>query len=196
MMKSLDEYLELAAQNHGHLCPGQVLGVRMAMRGLKELGIDDPDAHRKRLITYVEIDRCATDAVSLVTGCRLGRRSLKFLDFGKVAATFVDMKTGRAVRVVARDDSRAQAKAMFPEVADPKRQQLQAYKEMDDSQLFEVQSVRVNMKEADLPGAPRSRVACEQCGEGINHCRERMVGGRILCRHCAGEGYYEVASDK
>src|SRR5436190_13334164 len=124
-MKTLEEYLDLAAQNHGHMCPGQVLGVRMAMRGLKELGIDDPLAHRKRLITYVEIDRCATDALSLVTGCRLGRRSLKFMDYGKVAATFVDLETKRAVRVVARDDSRAKAKAMFPELADPHRQQLE-----------------------------------------------------------------------
>jgi formylmethanofuran dehydrogenase subunit E len=194
-MKSLDEYLALAAKNHGHMCPGQVLGVRMAMRGLKELGMDDPGAHRRRLVTYVEIDRCATDAVSLVTGCRLGRRSLKFRDFGKVAATFVDLETGRAVRVSARDDSRAKAKAMFPELADPKRQQLQAYKVIDDSELFTIQAVRVNLKEEDLPGRPRSRVACEQCGEGINDGRERNVAGRILCRHCAGEEYYHLIAD-
>ncbi|HLY59915.1 MAG TPA: FmdE family protein [Terriglobia bacterium] len=189
-MKSLEDYLELAAQNHGHMCPGQVLGVRMAMLGLKELGIDDPVAHRRRLITYVEIDRCATDAVSLVTGCRLGRRSLKFFDFGKVAATFVDLETRRAVRVVARDESRAKAKAMFPELSDPHKQQLQAYKVMDDSALFEIHPVQVDLKEEDLPGGPRSRLACEQCGEGINNGRERNVAGRILCRHCAGEGYY------
>lgn len=195
-MKTLEEYLELAATNHGHMCPGQVLGVRMAMRGLKELGIDDPIAQRRRLITYVEIDRCASDAVSLVTGCRLGRRSLKFLDFGKVAATFVDLETRRAVRVVARDDSRARAKEMFPELSDPHRQQLQAYKVMDDAELFVIQPVRVDMKEEDLPGRPRSRMACEQCGEGINDGRERHVAGRVLCRHCAGESYYTGASDK
>jgi len=195
-MKSLEEYLELAAQNHGHMCPGQVLGVRMAMQGLKELGINDPLAHRKRLVTYVEIDRCATDAVSLVTGCRLGRRSLKFMDFGKVAATFVDIETRRAVRVAARDDSRAKAKTMFPELADAHQQQLQAYKVMDDSELFEVQPVRVNLKDEDLPGGPRSRVACEQCGEGINDGRERNIAGRVLCRSCAGECYYEVPSDE
>ncbi len=103
-MKSLEEYLTLAAQSHGHMCPGQVLGVRMAMLGLKQLGIDEPADFRKRLLTVVEIDRCATDAVSLVTGCRLGKRSMKFLDYGKVAATFVDLETGHAIRVVARDD--------------------------------------------------------------------------------------------
>src|SRR5579864_2045244 len=148
-MKSLEEYLVLAAQNHGHLCPGQVLGVRMAMLGLGTLGISDPAAQRRRLIAYVEIDRCATDAISLVTGCRLGRRSLKFMDYGKLAATFVDLETHRAVRVVARDDSRAKAKGMFTELADPHRQQLEAYKIMDDAELFTVNPVRVNLKAED-----------------------------------------------
>ncbi len=195
-MKSLEEYLALAEKNHGHMCPGQVLGVRMAMRGLKELGFDDPAKYRRRLITYVEIDRCATDAVGLVTGCGLGRRSLKFMDYGKVAATFVDLESQRAVRVVARDDSREKAKAMFPELAKPHRQQLEAYKVMDDAELFIIQPVRVEVKAEDLPGRPRSRVACEQCGEGINDGRERRANGRVLCRACAGESYYEVTSDK
>ena len=196
-MKTLDEYLALAAQHHGHMCPGQVLGVRMAMLGLRELGIDDPDRHRKRLITCVEIDRCATDAVSLVTGCRLGLRSLKYFDYGKVAATFVDLEAEHAVRVVARDDSRERAKAMFPGLAQPSKQQVEAYKVLPDSELFVVRPVRVNLKPEDLPGGPRSRVTCQQCGEGVNNGRERRVKGRILCRSCAGEGYYgEVTSDQ
>jgi len=190
-MKALEEYLALAAQNHGHMCPGQVLGVRMAMLGLKALGIDDPERQPKRLLTYVEIDRCATDAVSLVTGCRLGRRSLKYLDYGKVAATFVDLKTNRAVRVVARDDSRAKAKSMFPEMSDPYRQQLQAYKVMDDQDLFTLRPVQVKLKPEDLPGRPHSRIVCEECGEGVNDGREKQVDGRVLCRYCAGERYYE-----
>jgi formylmethanofuran dehydrogenase subunit E len=189
-MKSLEEYLALAAQNYGHRCPGQVLGVRMAILGLRELGIDDPAKHCRRLLTFVEIDRCATDAVSLVTGCRLGNRSLKCLDFGKVAATFVDLATNRAVRVVAHEDSRAKAKAMFPELANPSQQQLEAYKVMDDADLFTRQWVRVKLRPEDLPGQPRSRVTCEQCGEGINDGRERRVEGRALCRNCAGESYY------
>jgi formylmethanofuran dehydrogenase subunit E len=191
-VKSLEEYLALAAQAHGHMCPGQVLGVRMAMLGLRELGIDDPAKHRKRLLTFVEIDRCATDAVSLVTGCRLGKRSLKFLDYGKVAATFVDQETQRAVRVVARDDSRARAKEMFPELGDSSKQQLEAYKVMRDEELFAFQYVQVKLRPEDLPGRPRSRVACQQCGEGINDGRERRLGEHILCRSCAGESYYEV----
>ncbi len=190
-MKSLDEYIALAAESHGHMCPGQVLGVRMAMKGLKELGIDDPAKYRKRLVTFVEIDRCAADAVALVTGCRLGKRSLKFLDYGKVAATFADLETGNAVRVAARDDSRAKAKNMFPELGDSSKQQLAAYKVMDNSDLFAVEHVRVKLRPQDLPGRPRSRVSCEACGEGVNDGRERVLDGRTLCCHCAGESYYE-----
>ena len=116
-MKTLEQYLEDAAQAHGHLCAGQVLGVRLAMLGLRELGIEDPLRERKRLVTCVEIDRCVTDAVALVAGCRLGKRALKFFDWGKVAATFVDLQTGRSVRIVAREDSKKRASEMFSSIA-------------------------------------------------------------------------------
>jgi len=195
-MKTLEEYLAVAAQNHGHMCPGQVLGVRMAMLGLSRLGIDDPVKHRKRLLTFVEIDRCATDAVSLVTGCRLGKRSLKYLDYGKVAATFVDLEGHQAVRIVARDDARQKAKAMRGNLTDPYQQQLEAYKVMADDELFTLQQVHVKLRPEDLPGRPRSRVACDQCGEGVNDGRESCVNGRTLCRNCAGESYYEVLGDQ
>jgi formylmethanofuran dehydrogenase subunit E len=196
-MKTLQEYIDLAAQSHGHMCPGQILGIRMAMLGLRSIGIDDPIKARKRLLTFVEIDRCATDAVSLVTGCRLGKRSLKFLDYGKVAATFVDLETGRAVRVAARDDARAKAKATFPAIADASQAQLEAYKVMEDDDLFKLETVRVKLKPEDLPGRPRSRVTCAQCGESVNDGRERRQGERVLCRRCAGETYYElVTSDE
>lgn len=191
-MRTLEDYMALAAQSHGHMCPGQVLGIRMAMLGLQALGVNDPGQFRKRLLTYVEIDRCATDAVSLVTGCRLGKRSLKFRDFGKVAATFVDTATGRAVRVVARDDSREKAKDLFPGEADPRRAQLEAYKRLADADLFIVQKVRAKISPEELPGRPRSRVTCQQCGEGINDGREVVLNRRTLCRSCAGEAYYEI----
>lgn len=191
-VKSLEEYLSLAAQHHKHLCPGQVLGVRMAMLGLRSIGIEDPDAHAKRLLTFVEIDRCATDAVSLVTGCSLGLRTLKYVDYGKVAATFVDLETQAAVRVVARDDARLKAKSMFPECGGPYRQQLEAYKVLPDESLFMVGRVRVNLRPQDLPGRPRSRVPCGRCGEGINDGREIVVADRVLCRPCAAGGYYEI----
>ncbi len=190
-MKSLEEYLALAEKAHGHMCAGQVLGVRLAMLGLRELGIDDPIRERKRLITYVEIDRCATDAVALVTGCRLGKRALKFLDWGKVAATFVDLQTGRGVRVAAKESSKQAALRMFPDLAKEAGQQ-KAYRVLPDDELFDKQRVRVEVPPQDLPGFKGTRVMCEQCGEGVNFGREVRAGGRTLCRSCAGERYYEL----
>ncbi|HEY2460049.1 MAG TPA: FmdE family protein [Candidatus Acidoferrum sp.] len=188
-MKSLSEYLELAAQAHGHLCAGQVLGVRLAMLGLQELGIDDPIAERKRIVTYVEIDRCVTDAVALVSNCRLGKRALKFRDWGKVAATFIDLKTGRAIRVAAKESSKQAAREMFPELPKDIGQQ-KAYAELADDILFDCKWVKVEVKPEDMPGFKGPRVVCAECGEGINFSREVMKDGRTLCRGCAGEKYY------
>lgn len=188
-MKSLDEYLELAAIAHGHLCAGQVLGVRLAMLGLRELGIDDPIAERKRIVTYVEIDRCVTDAVALVANCRLGKRALKFRDWGKVAATFVDMQTGRAVRIAAKESSKQAAREMFPELGKDAGQQ-KAYAALTDDVLFDKQWVKVEVLPEDLPGFKGPRVVCAECGEGINFKREVVKDGRILCRACAGSDRY------
>jgi formylmethanofuran dehydrogenase subunit E len=188
-MKSLAEYLELAAVAHGHLCAGQVLGVRLAMLGLRELGIEDPIAERKRIVTYVEIDRCVTDAVALVANCRLGKRALKFRDWGKVAATFVDLKTGRAVRVAAKESSKEIARDMFPELAKDAGQQ-KAYALLGDDVLFNKQWVKIEVQPEDLPGFKGPRVVCAECSEGINFKREIMQGGRTLCRACAGGRYY------
>jgi len=191
-MKTLDEYLALAATAHGHLCAGQVLGVRMALLGLRELGITDPVAERKRIVTYVEIDRCATDAIALVANCRLGKRALKFLDWGKMAATFVDLPTGRAVRISAKDSSKERARQMYPDLGKGPGQ-MRAYRELSDEELFDRQWVRVDVREEDLPGYRGPRVVCAQCGEGIQFRREVMVEGRTLCRACAGECYYTPA---
>ena len=189
-MKTLEEYIERANVAHGHTCAGQILGIRLSLLGLKELGIDDPIKERKRLITIVEIDRCATDAVQLVTGCRLGKRALKFKDFGKVAATFVDLKTGRAIRIVAREESKQKARELFPEL-DKEEGQRRAYRQLPDDDLFTRQWVRVALPEEDMPGYRAPRVVCAQCGEGINFKREVQRDGRLLCRACAGERYYE-----
>ena len=188
-MKTLEEYLELAALAHGHLCAGQVLGVRLAMLGLRELAIDDPIADRKRIVTYVEIDRCVTDAVALVANSRLGKRALKFRDWGKVAATFCDLETGRAVRIAAKESSKQAAKEMFPEMPKDAGQQ-KAYAQLPDDVLFSKEWVKVEIHPEDLPGFKGPRVLCAQCGEGINFKREVVVGRRTLCRACAGEKYY------
>lgn len=194
-MKTFSEYEELAAKAHGHMCAGQVLGLRMAIHGLELLGIDDPTgSQRKRLVTYVEIDRCATDAISVVTGCRLGKRALKFLDYGKMAATFCDLETGKAIRVVALESSKQRAGDLFPEVADRNQQQMKAYRAMSAEELFEATWVRVRIGAEDLPGFKGPRVACAECGEGISFRREVEVDGRTLCRACAGGRYYEALS--
>ena len=191
-MKTLEQYLNDAATAHGHLCAGQVLGVRLAMLGLKKLGVEDPQGKdSKRLVTFVEIDRCATDAVMVVTGCRLGKRALKFRDWGKVAATFVDLESGKAVRVAARESSKALARSLHPEIADKNRQQMQAYQEMTDEQLFQTQWVHVELPPEEFPGYKGERVVCSQCGEGINFRREVRLGAKVLCRACAGQRYYE-----
>lgn len=193
-MKSLDEYLQDAARAHGHLCAGQVLGVRMAMLGLARLGIEDPQGKdRKRLVTFVEIDRCATDAVAVVTGCRLGKRALKFRDWGKVAATFVDTAGGKAIRVAAKESSKALARSLHPELADRNRQQMLAYREMREEDLFDLQWVKVELPPEEFPGYKGERVVCETCGEGINFKREVRRQGKVLCRACAGESYYQPA---
>lgn len=190
-MPTLDELLREAEVAHGHLCAGQVLGVRMALHGLDLLGLDDPRGkHRKRLVTFVEIDRCATDAIGVVTGCRLGKRALKFRDWGKMAATFVDLETGKAVRVAAKESSKQKARELHPEIESKNQQQMLAYREMTPNDLFDVQWVSVTLGAEDMPGFKADRVACAICGEGINFNREVVRDGQTLCRGCAGESYY------
>ena len=212
-MLSLDEYLREAEIAHGHLCAGQVLGVRLAMLGLAALGIEDPRGKdRKRLVTFVEIDRCATDAIAVVTGCRLGKRALKFRDWGKMAATFVDLGTaalgtgtspGKAIRIAAKESSKAKsltktpassalARSMHPEVENKNQQQMLAYREMAEDDLFTKQWVKVELPAEEFPGYKSERIVCAECGEGINFRREVVRDGRVLCRACAGDQYYEI----
>jgi formylmethanofuran dehydrogenase subunit E len=191
-VKSFDEYLRDAEHAHGHLCAGQVLGVRLAMLGLQKLGIDDPHGKdRKRLVTFVEIDRCATDAVGVVTGCRLGKRALKFRDWGKMAVTFVDVSTGKAVRIAAKESSKSLARQLHPEIENKNQQQMLAYREMSDNDLFAMQWVKVDLPPEEFPGYKGERITCDECGEGINFHREVRREGKVLCRSCAGESYYK-----
>ena len=202
-MLSLDDYLREAEIAHGHLCAGQVLGVRLAMLGLEKLGIDDPrGVDRKRLVTFVEIDRCATDAIAVVTGCRLGKRALKFRDWGKMAATFVDVGTQArpseawtghpAIRIAAKESSKALARAMHPEIESKNQQQMLAYREMEEDDLFTKQWVKVELPAEEFPGYKGERIVCAECGEGINFRRQVLRDGRMLCKACAGECYYEI----
>jgi formylmethanofuran dehydrogenase subunit E len=190
-MQTLEEYLEQAEKSHGHMCAGQVLGVRMAVLGCEKIGITDPrHSERKNILVFVEIDRCAADAINTVTGCRLGKRTLKYHDYGKLAATFLNLKTDEAVRVVALDSSREAADIAFPEIENKYQRQLQAYKVLPDESLFKTERVKVNVPAQDQPGRPISRVSCQECGEGINDQREVIKDDRLLCRACAGDAYF------
>lgn len=193
-MKDFPTLLQSSAEAHGHLCPGQVVGVRMAMLGCRLIGMDDPASREqiKKFLVYVEMDRCAADAVAHVTGVKLGRRSLKYMDFGIMAATFVHLESGEAYRIVSTEEARELATCYAPEVSGKYQQQLEAYKRMPDSVLFRVQQVRVVVDELDLPGPTRRKVACARCGQVVRDGRERMVAGEPLCAPCAGQGYFEA----
>jgi formylmethanofuran dehydrogenase subunit E len=191
-LMTIDDYLREAEVAHGHLCAGQVLGVRLAMLGLEKLAIEDPRGKdRKRLVTFIEIARCATDAIAVVTGCRLGKRALKFRDWGKMAATFVDVSTGKAIRIAAKESSKALARSMHPEIENKSQQQMLAYREMAEDELFTKQWVKVELPAEEFPGYKSERIVCAECGEGINFHREVLRDGRVLCRACSGERYYE-----
>jgi formylmethanofuran dehydrogenase subunit E len=191
-MKSFSELLNGSAAAHGHLCPGQVVGVRMAMLGCRLIGLDEP-THRdqiKKLIVFVEMDRCTADAVAHVTGVKLGRRSLKFVDYGIMAASFVNLDTGKAVRVLSTEEARSLASVYAPDVEGKSAQQLAAYRRMPDSVLFRVQKVRVKLDECDLPGPTRRKMVCSRCGQTVRDRRETVVDGRILCKPCTQDCYF------
>jgi len=201
MPATFDELLLEAERAHGHLCAGQVLGVRMAMLGLRLLDLPDPRSDRdarKRLVTFVEIDRCATDAIAVVTACRLGKRALKFRDWGKMAATFVDLGAGtalkpprpdfsgsRAVRIAALESSKGRAADLYPQMH-KNDAQMRAYRELPDEELFSTQWVRVPLSSEEMPGFKAARVSCARCGEGISFAREIVTeDGQMLCVPCA-----------
>ena len=200
-MDSFDDLLRQAEIAHGHLCAGQILGVRLAMLGCERLGITEPKTtERKRLVTFVEIDRCATDAIAVVTGCRLGKRALKFRDWGKMAATFVDLNAAlapladgtpvyRAIRVAALESSKERARAMYPQIENKNQQQMLAYRELPNDELFHEEWVAVPLHPREMPGYKAARIACARCGEGINYDREvRQKHGEdeiVLCAGCS-----------
>ncbi|MGD8253807.1 MAG: FmdE family protein [Syntrophobacterales bacterium] len=191
-MKPFADLLASSAAAHGHMCPGQVVGVRMAMLGCRLIGLDDPTSHDqiKKLIVYVEMDRCAGDAVAHVTGAKLGRRSLKFVDYGIMAATFVNLESGKAFRVLSTEEARDLACQYAPEISEKYKQQLEAYKRMPDSVLFRVQQVEVPLSEFDLPGPTRRKVSCSRCGQIVRDHREIVQNDDTLCKPCARGAYF------
>ena len=191
-MQDFETLLKGSAESHGHLCPGQVVGVRMAMLGCELIGLDDPRnlPQIKKIIVYVEMDRCATDAISYVTGVKLGRRSLKFVDNGIMAATFVNLETDRAFRIVSTEESRDLAAKYAPDIQDKHLQQLEAYKIMPFEVLFVVEEVKVEIPISDMPGPTRFKATCQRCNAVVRDKKEVYKTGQVLCRSCAFGTYY------
>ncbi len=200
MNEKFRNLLDKAVQFHGHLCGGQVIGVRMAMTGLRELGIVDPRSEEGRdLVIFIEIDRCAADAIISVTGRTPGRRSIKLLDYGKMAATFVDTKSNRAVRVSVdgKSDKKVDelARSVFADKTE-KQANIAALMEISENELFKIQEVFVALKPEDLPGKPLASTICEGCGEIVKDRREVESEGKTLCRPCAdGKKYYTLTDE-
>lgn len=193
-MESFEKLLAESTKIHGHICAGQVIGVRMSILGLSLIGIIEPKTKdRKKLYIFVEIDRCATDAIQSVTGCSLGKRSMKWVDNGVMAATFVNLETRKSVRITALEESRELSKKYCHNITDKYARQLEAYKVMPDDELFKIEQVEVAIPQEDLPGKPLSRIQCQSCGEWVQDKREIEQEGILLCRGCARGRYYSVS---
>jgi len=188
---NLQSLLEKSAQQHSHLCPRQILGVRIGMAGIAALGLE-PNQGSKRLLTILETDGCFADGITAATDCTVGHRTLRVEDYGKVAATFVDTKTRRAVRVAPVLDIRQRANQCCPEESRHYFAQMQAYQTMPDERLLTVTTVYLVTGVEQIISRPGVRVDCASCGEEIMNEREVVVDGRYLCRACAGHSYYQT----
>lgn len=197
-MDDFETLLSGSARAHGHLCAGQVVGVKMAMLGCDLIGLDDPSQmpQIKKIIVYVEMDRCAADAISFVTGVKLGRRSLKYVDNGIMAATFVNLETGKAFRIVSTETSRELAAIYAPEIKDKRHQQLEGYKRMGNDELFTIEEVLVDIPACDMPGPTRFKAVCARCHATVRDKREVLKNNEILCRPCAFGTYYQPLRKK
>ena len=188
-MADLSPFYHQVSQMHAHLCPRQVLGVRMGARAGQELGIALPQAG-KRLIALVETDGCTLDGIGVATGCWDGRRTMFTFDYGKVAATFVDSETGQSIRIMPHPEARSSAFRHLPNVQDQWQCQLLAYQTMPDDELLAVRPVELNLDLAALISEPGKRSVCRSCGEEVSNGREVAREGGDLCRSCAGDTYF------
>ena len=188
-MGKLQELLNQSAARHAHLCPRQVLGVRMGLLSGEVLGLDLPLVD-KRLFTFVECAGCGMGGIEVATGCRVDRRTMRVMDYGKLAATFVDTQTGRSVRIKPHPACRLRAEKYAPQCRNAWHSQLEAYQILSSETLLMIQPVELSVSLEKIISLPGLRAICEGCGEEITNQREIMVGGRVLCRACAGDNYY------
>jgi formylmethanofuran dehydrogenase subunit E len=191
-MTNIQDLLEKSAARHTHLCPRQVLGVRVALAGAAALGLSIPRAD-KRLLIILETDGCFADGVEVATGCTMGHRTLRVEDYGKIAATFADTAAGTALRVAPQLDVRQRAFAFAPDESRHYFAQLHAYQIMPDDELLSIQEVALSTPIEQILSRPGARVNCEMCGEEVNNGREVICNGYIICYTCAHSGYYNPA---
>lgn len=194
MMRPLDEILRESSARHKHLCPRQVLGARMALYASDLLGLELP-RRDKRLLVIAETDGCTVDGLIAATGCHIGGRTLRILDFGKVAATFIDTHTGSAFRLAPKPESRSLASDYAPAVRTRWEAMLKGYQVIPNSDLFRVRAVRLAVPLAEILSKPGRKSECMQCGEEIINGREVARDGMTLCRACAGDGYFQALEE-
>lgn len=188
--RRFDGFMRAALRLHGgHGCAGLVLGTRLAMAGVDALNVPAPD-RQKRLVVVAETDRCSIDGIQAVTGCRLSKRTLRLLDYGKVAATFIDEWAGTVVRVAVRGDLRERvgSGANSDERHDLQRA---AYASWPIEDLFEVRPSNYALPRFEQPGKPRRRVLCVSCGEEVSDGREIETETGARCRPCAAASAME-----
>ncbi|HHT18864.1 MAG: FmdE family protein [Euryarchaeota archaeon] len=194
-MDNINRYLDKGKEFHGDVCAGIVIGTKIALTGLKELGMN-PDEHNRDLMVYVEIDRCMADAVQAVTGITMGHRTLKYKDYGKFAATFLDLSNGKAVRVSAIENPQS---TQSNEKSDDERPDMKKMVEKliktPEKDLLLIEEVEVDVGEHEIPGFPKFRAYCEECGDKVMDRREVIVDGRTLCKACAEGPYYRKISE-
>lgn len=197
-LAQINQLVEASARIHGHLCPGQIIGVRMAILGLSLLGYACPPGFPdiKSLLGIVEIERCLADAVGTATGLSFGRGSLKLINQGLLAVTFVDLPSGRAVRIISRDEARDLSLLHTSDLISTHAAQAAAYKNMTDTELFIVQRVAVSLKPEEIPGDRPPKVACQKCGVLVRSGQVRLVGEHTLCAPCAGQAYFALLDVK
>jgi len=179
-----DFLLERAKQFHGDLCAGIVLGTRMTITGMRELGMNPLEKNRN-LMVYVEIDRCIADAIQAITGCSLGHRTMKYKPYGKFAATYIDIATGNAVRVAILEKKRTEKTGN-----EAMKEAVRILLDTPEPDLMRITKVRVDVPKGDMPGMPRHRARCSRCSEMILDHKEVMCNGNVLCGNCAGTSYY------
>ena len=183
--------LERSSREHSHLCPRQVLGVRIGLAGLKALGFREPPPKRQ-MLAICETDGCFVDGITAATECTVGHRSLRIADYGKIAATFVDVRSERAVRVAPVGDARQRAGIFLPEEPRTYFAQLKAYQLMPDEELLVFQDIELNTPVSQILARPGARLSCDSCGEEIINERQVTQDGSTLCRACAGYAYYQI----